>query len=60
MTEDIDATTEEEIADPNEDMDKYTMTEEDMNNIAEITMTKLMPELQKIEGRIEGIENTHS
>eukprot|EP00972_Heterocapsa_arctica_P111036 16347539-Heterocapsa_arctica.AAC.1 len=60
MTEDIDAMTEADGEEHNEDMDKCTMTEEDMNNTAETMMNKLMPELQNIEGRIESLENTHS
>eukprot|EP00972_Heterocapsa_arctica_P091859 13547834-Heterocapsa_arctica.AAC.1 len=56
MEEEPAKTTETEIELPSENMEKSKMTEEEMNNIAEIVSQNQKTYLLKIEARLQGIE----
>eukprot|EP00972_Heterocapsa_arctica_P104890 15458158-Heterocapsa_arctica.AAC.1 len=43
---------------PSEHMEKSMMTEEEMTNIADFVSQNQKADLQKIQGRLEGIENS--
>eukprot|EP00972_Heterocapsa_arctica_P044709 6596878-Heterocapsa_arctica.AAC.1 len=58
MTEETTKMTETDAELPNEFMEKSKMTEEDMNNIAEIMSQNQKTDLLRIEARLEGIENS--
>eukprot|EP00972_Heterocapsa_arctica_P100927 14877133-Heterocapsa_arctica.AAC.1 len=58
MTEQTTKMTEADAELPNDPMEKSKMTEEDMNNLAEIMSQNQKTELLKIEARLEGIENS--